>query len=465
MKKLLTILLIITLVSCKKDIIQPTPTNQTKTDTTTMQIKPTPQKVGFIIDSNWFNSKFPGYKIETHNGRGEGDFNNDGLKDLVVMFATNSTASYLFQKDTSSRIVIGVFMNHKTYFELDTNLVYSYLGGYSGVNVSDLNNDGFLDLYQMTGYWEGSQYAAPSYYTKSGHGGMDSYVYLNNQNKSLTKYILPNKTDAGSTTSIIFDNNKNGYKEIYLSSCLCYFEYNGNEFVRNELSLSKNFNNQSYNMNVLTPKFADKNVGVIYTAESVFGDTYFILKLEGNTITPKIKFKPTYPTSGPAQEIFAEDLNKDGKFEYIIPMEISSNSDNTKPAVPYLMIIDESGNDVSLKYMDEEITKPLTYEQINWIGQTWVTGFIYTTFNDIDNDGNREIFPASGIGYKKGNDTYYYKFIDGKYRLTLYHSGWLGDVHNSKEYISYKPFVDEKNGVNVFLAIEGDLYKTIFKTF
>lgn len=462
---LLTLTTILILISCKKEIIEPKPLPpvQTKIDTTTTQ--PTPPKVGFIIDTNWFKKKFVGYHIETHNGKGEGDFNKDGFKDLVVMFATNSTANYLFQKDTSSRIVVGVFINHKTYFELDTNLVYSYLGGYSGVNVSDLNNDGFLDLYQMTGYWEGSQYAAPNYYNNSGHGGMDSYVYLNNQNKNLTRFILPNKNDPGSTTSIIFDNNKNGYNEIYLSSCLCYFEYNGKEFLRNDLVLDRNFENQSYNMNVLTPKYADKNVGVIYTAENVYGDTYFILKVEGNKITPKLKYKPTYSNSGPAQEIFAEDLNSDGKFEYIIPMEISSNSSNTTPATPYLMIVDESGNDVSKNYMDNEIIGPLTYEQINWIGETWCTGFRGYTFNDIDNNGKKEIFAATGVGHKKGNDTYYYKFVNGKYMLTFYHNGWFGDVHKSREYISYIPFVDEKNGVNIFLTIEKDLYKSIFKTF
>jgi hypothetical protein len=163
------------------------------------------------------------------------------------------------------------------------------------------------------------------------------------------------------------------------------------------------------------------------------------------------------------EEIYVEDLNKDGKYEYIIPNEIPNSND--KPAIPYLMIVDENGNDVSKTFMDEEITKPLSYEQINWVGENWQTGFIYHTFTDIDNDGIREIFPASGVGYKKGNDTYYYKLIGGKYKLQFYHSGWLGDVHKSKGYINYIPFVDEKNGVNVFLPVEKNLLNAIFKTF
>ena len=467
MKNLLILIITLTLFGCEK--VAPGtymfPKSKNEPKPSIIETNPTQQKVGFVIDTNWFKNRFPNYWIETHNWNGGGDFNNDGMKDLVVMFATNAPANMLHQKDTSSRVVIGVFINHKTYFELDTNLVYSYLGGYAGVNISDINHDGYLDIYQMTGYWEGSEYPKPKYYNNSGHGGMDSYVFINNKNKALSKYTLKNETDAGSSTSIVFDNNKNGYDEIYLSSCQCYFEFNGSEFIRNELFLDKVYKNQSFNLTVITPKYGNKNTGVIYTASNNFTNEYFILKVEGNKIVPKIKYQSAYPNSGPAQEIYLEDLDKDGKMEYIIPMEISSNSNNTIPAVPYLMIVDEIGNDVSLKYMDEEITKPLTYEQINWVGGTWQTGFIYHTFADLDNDAIKEIFPASGVGYKKGNDTYYYKFMNGKYRLQFYHSGWLGEVHKIKPYMNYIPFVDEKNGVNVFLPIEYNLYDAIFKTF
>lgn len=465
MKQLLILITILTLFGCEKvagdswrwktkenfDLInKPTtlPTNNT-----------IQQKVGFIIDTNWFKNRFTGYWIETHNWNGGGDFNNDGRKDLVVMFATNAPANMNHQKDTSSRIVIGVFINYKTYFELDTNLVYSYLGGFGGVSVADINHDGYLDIYQMTGYWEGSTYPKPSYYNNSGHGGMDSYLFLNNKNKQFIKYTIPIGNESGSHTSMIYDNNKNGFDEIYVSNNI-YYEFDGNKVNKFNLLL-----NSSLNMRVVTPKYVGK-YGVYYSAtQGMDASDYFIMKVENGTLLQKIKYKVAYPMSGPAQEIYVEDLNKDGSLEYIIPIEIRSNSDNTKPAIPYLMIVDEIGNDVSLEYMDEEITKPLTYEQINWVGGNWQTGFIYHTFADIDNDGIKEIFPASGIGYKKDNDTYYYKFINGKYRLQLYHTGWFGNIHNKQNYINYIPFVDEKNRVNVFLPTEKNLYNAIFKTF
>jgi hypothetical protein len=114
--------------------------------------------------------------------------------------------------------------------------------------------------------------------------------------------------------------------------------------------------------------------------------------------------------------------------------------------------------------MDAEITKPLSWEQMSYVNKNGFSGFIYHTFYDMNGDGIKDIFPASGLGCKKGADTYYYKFKNGKYSLEFYHSGWTGDV-NSDSKFNYWPFVDEKNGVNLFLVPEGSLYKSIFKNF
>ena len=467
MKKLLGILMIVICVSCNKDlpkIVSVLPNNSiSKQDTIITQnsIQPTQPKVGFVIDTNWFKNTFPGYWIETHRWYGYGDFNKDGMRDLVVMFATNSLHEMKHQKDTSSRIVIGVFINHKTYFELDTNLVYSYLGGYHGVNVADINNDGYLDIYQMTGYWETNTYPKPSYYNNSGWGGMDSYLFINKQNKGFTKYTIPVGDDSGSNTSVIYGN------KIYMSNAV-YYEFVGNKVNRNELVVNSYFNNIKYNIRVITPKSASEK-GIYYLASNEFSGTFFVLKVENGNLIPKIKYDVPIPKSGHTEgnggerdEMYVEDLDKDGKLEFIIPSQIFSSA--TEPCIPYLMILDEIGNNVSLKYMDEEITKPLTWEQMSYINRNGFTGFIYHTFYDMNGDGIKDIFPASGLGYKKGNDTFYYKFSNGKYKLEPYHSGWTGDINDSKN-DNYWPFVDEKTGVNLFLTAEGSLYKTIFKTF
>lgn len=463
MKKLLTIITtIIILTGCKKDIIlpQPLPPVQTKIDSTISQ-NPTQQKVGFIIDTNWFNTNYKGYTIQSHNWYGHGDFNNDGLDDIVVLFASNATQYYFYQKDLNSRTVVGVFLNHKTYFELDTNLVYSYLGGWHGVNVSDINSDGYLDIHQMTGYWE-TPAPKPSYYNNNGWGGMDSYVFINNKNKGFTKYTIPVNDCAGSSTTII-----NGNK-IYTSACMVNYEFTGNGFTTNNMVLNKTFNGVSYDLRVITPKFK-KGSDVYYIASNNFSDEYFILKTNGNTLSPIVKYKVPYNqsgftdgTNGERNEMYIIDLDKDGKDEYIIPSQIFNT--DTSPNTPYLMIVDSYGNDVTTKFLDAGLEKPLAFNQFN-AGIQNVTGFIYHTIKDIDGDGIPEIFPASGLGYRKDNDTYYYKFINGKYTLKFYHSGWFGDVNTNSNRRQYRVFVDEKNGVNAFMVIENSLYDSFIKTF
>ena len=464
MKKLLTILTIILIsTSCKKDVLF-LEANKTADYLAkdTFSHNPTTPKVGFIIDSFWFNTNFKGYIIQTHNWYGYGDFNKDGFNDLVVLFASNSNQDYLYQKDLNSRTVVGVFINHKTYFELDTNLVYSYLGGWHGVNVADINGDGYLDIYQMTGYWETKFAPKPSYYNNNGWGGMDSYVFMNNNNKGFTRYTIPVNDCAGSNTTII-----NGNK-IYTSACMVNYEYNGNGFIINNMVLNKTFNNVSYDLRVITPKFKKGN-DTYYLASNNFSDEYFILKTNGNILNPIVKYKVPYTqsgftegTNGERNEMYIIDLDKDGKDEYIIPSQIFNT--DTSPNTPYLMIVDSYGNDVTTKFLDAGLEKPLTFNQFN-AGIQNVTGFIYHTIKDIDGDGVPEIFPASGLGYRKDNDTYYYKFVNGKYTLKFYHSGWFGDVNTNSNRKQYRPFVDEKNGVNAFMVVESSLFDSFIKTF
>jgi hypothetical protein len=465
MRKLL-IVLVIVLMGCNKDVIITPTYNQSIPE---VKQNPVITKTGFFINTDWFSRNYPGYTNQTNRWYGYGDFNKDGLRDIVCAFASNGTQDYLWQNDTTKRLVVGVFLNNKTYFELDTNLVYSYLGGWNGANVSDIDNDGYLDIYQMTGYWEGSTKQKPAYYNNSGHGGMDSYVFMNNKNKSFKRYTIPVKDNAGSTTSIISDNNKNGYKEIYSSSCMCYYEFDGNGINEIPLTLNKTFEGKQYDLRVITPKYQSEKYGVFYLASHNFTNTYFVLKVINNTLTPIVKYETpiqesgfTEGTNSEREEMYVEDLDADGSPEYVIPSQTFSNE--TKWCTPYLLFLDSKGNDVTSKFLDKSITNPLTYDQFN-AGIKNITGFIYHTFADIDNDGIKEIFSASGLGYKMKGDTYYFKLINGKYTTVFYHTGWYGDVNTTDKNTNYWPFVDEKNKVNVFTATERTTNHFIIKTF
>ena len=59
-----------------------------------------------LVDTNWLKKSYPGFWIETHRWYGYGDFNKDGLRYLVVMFATNAPANINHQKD-----ILGIISN------------------------------------------------------------------------------------------------------------------------------------------------------------------------------------------------------------------------------------------------------------------------------------------------------------------------------------------------------------------
>lgn len=464
MKRIIFVILLISLFSCKEDlqIVEPAPVNTSGPYDEGTQ-------VGMYVNENWFAKTLPNYKKIAIRWYGYGDFNKDGLKDIVTVFASNGTREYNYQDNESSRIVVGVFLNKKTYFKLDTNLVYSVLGGWNGANVSDVDNDGDLDIYHMTGGWEGTSRPRPTYYSANGNGAMDSFLFVNQNNKSFKKVILPNNGLASIYNSILFDRDKDGYSEIYLSNG-DYYEYNGNSATQKRFNIVNTFKGVKYDLRVVTPRYADNKNGLLYLASDNFTDTYFILKAVGNDLIPIIKYDVpiaksgfTDATNGERDEMYVEDLDKDGNPEYIIPSQIFNTTE--KPCIPYLLIIDSNGNVVTDKFLDSSINNPLKPEQFNASSILSVTGFIFYTFADMDGDGIKEIFAASGLGYLENNNTYYFKLVNGKYTKVLYNRGWYGNVTNeSNKFVTYWPFIDEKNRVIIFHVGEGSIDDVIIKT-
>jgi hypothetical protein len=464
MKRILLGILLISLFSCKEDlqIVEPIQINTTGPFDEGTQ-------VGMYIDEVWFEKAYPGYKKVAIRWYGYGDFNKDGLKDIVAVFASNGTREYNYQDGGTKKIVVGVFLNRKTFFRLDTNLVYSVVGGWNGANVADVDNDGDLDIYHMTGGWEGTSRLRPNYYIGGGNGAMDSFLLINQNNKSFKNVVLPIGGDISSIyNSILFDRDKNGIAEVYLSNG-DYYDYNGINVTQKKFNIVNTFKGVNYKLRVVTPRYADSKYGLLFTACDNFTDTFFILKAVGNDLIPIIKYDvpitksgPTDATNGEREEMYIRDLDNDGNPEYIIPSQIFNTSET--PTIPYLLIIDSNGNVVTDKFLDSNINNPLKPEQFNASKILSVTGFIFYTFADIDDDGIKEIFPASGLGYLENNNTYCFKLVNGKYIKVLYNRGWYGNVTNeSNKFVTYWPFVDEKNRVIIFHVGEGSIDDVIIK--
>jgi hypothetical protein len=100
-------------MGCNKDVIINPTHNQSIPE---VKQNPVITKTGFFINTDWFSRNYPGYTNQTNRWYGYGDFNKDGLRDIVCAFASNGTQDYLWQNDTTKRLVVGVFLNNKTYF-------------------------------------------------------------------------------------------------------------------------------------------------------------------------------------------------------------------------------------------------------------------------------------------------------------------------------------------------------------
>ena len=96
------------------------------------------------INKDWWGRmvvKYPGFHGTNNRWMSTGDFNNDGLPDIVLQFAAvgNGNGSMFWQDSLeNSKRFKGVFINKgNQYFILDTNLVYFFKGGDDGQIVLD----------------------------------------------------------------------------------------------------------------------------------------------------------------------------------------------------------------------------------------------------------------------------------------------------------------------------------------
>ncbi|WP_223826682.1 VCBS repeat-containing protein [Flagellimonas sp. S3867] len=135
------------------------------------------------------------------------DYDNDGDLDLYVLnhstqeYAGFDRITYKLKNRKNSAYSDKLYKNENGYFEdvsEEVGLISNVLGFGLGISVSDLNNDGWLDMYVSNDYNE------------------QDYLYLNNQDgtftESLENYL--GHTSLFSMGSDIADVNNDGYTDI-----------------------------------------------------------------------------------------------------------------------------------------------------------------------------------------------------------------------------------------------------------
>ncbi|WP_395767243.1 T9SS type A sorting domain-containing protein [Aquirufa sp.] len=393
-------------------------------------------KNSLLINKAWWSkmsAQYPGFHGTQSRWISTGDFNRDGLSDIVLQFAAVGTSRMFWQDSIiDSRKFKAVFLNRgNNNFELDSNQVFDFKGGDDGHIVLDVNGDGFLDVYQPTDNWHGSRSSMPKWYDSSEN--MGEFMFINKSNKSFEGSFF---NDTGGSTRhyqvIDIDQDKDDelaflglVDELPKSIPMRYphedsiqvFDYKG-KFQRKTLQLfQRNSADSLFKSRLFVPMFSQQDTlfGILKDPRNelrsspldMFG--YITAKekkaISKIAIPQGLSRKPFHNTG---RQGFAQDLDGDGKNEYLF--SFWKQSDETT----YAVIFNENGQDISQRFFADS----LNYK----IGK--IRSGISDVFDDINHDGYMDILPNHGIGFIYQNQFSYFLFnpTTKKYEVKKLHS-------------------------------------------
>lgn len=389
-----------------------------------------------IVDKSWWarmTSQYPGFHATQNRWMSSGDFNKDGLPDVVLQFAAVGKANMFWQdSNIDSKRFKAVFINRGlNTFELDTNQVFSFKGGDDGHIVLDMNGDGFLDVFQPTDNWHGSLASMPSYYNSSAN--MGEFMFINKANKSFEGSFF-NNTGGSTKQYQVIDIDKDKDDELAFigmndeiardfpmrypyEDSIQVFDYS-NKLQRKTLQLfQRNPSDTLFKNRLFVPMFSklDTLYGILKDPRNEIGSSSldmfgYITAKEKKAISKLfipngLSRKPFHNTG---RQGFAQDLDGDGKFEYLF--SFWKQSDETT----YAVLFNEDGRDVSNQFFPDS----LNYK----IGKI-MTG-ISDVFDDINHDGYVDILPNHGLGFKFKNQFSYFLYnpTSKKFEVKKLHS-------------------------------------------
>jgi enediyne biosynthesis protein E4 len=356
-----------------------------------------------FVDENWDKNYFDNFAY-VYNGGGVaiGDINNDGLPD--VYFTGNEVPNKLYLNQGG--------MKFKDITE--TAGVDGGKGWDNGVTMTDINNDGWMDIYVCKGGFRDSD------------DERRNLLYVNQKNGSFKEEAKQYGLDDDGYTmhAIFFDIDNDNDLDVYLSARPDSFYLGLSQMVKGKRNPPDNSRNKIYKND--NGKFTEvgKQVGIgqtygyalsivnadlnkdgyedIYVANDYADNDYMFINQKNGTFKDEIK-KTTNHISLFSMGTDIADLNNDGYEDIYVTEMLPENYKRSKVSMPRMDVegfwaIVDSG--FQKQYMHNALhlnQGNLFFSDISQLSGLSKTEWSWSTLLcDFDNDGNRDIFVANG---------------------------------------------------------------------
>lgn len=282
MKKLLGIILILTIVSCQKDIvrIQPTPTVEIPSKIDTNKITIDTNKLSIVnyqLTLSFDSLSKIGYDVSAPIII---DYDNNGRYDMIINRRKSSRTATTYSYEMLNPVVV---LDNKTILEI-TNL---WKGG-TTADANDFNGDGYIDIVVMD--------TGPEYWDLHGNPQKTPLtVYWNNKGKFDGQNTIVKEMTSGCFCISSVDANKNGKCEIIPmdeQNVDFKYEFNGKSFDKIKIT---NLPNISHSPMLFRDFDRDSNIDVFSFGFSNGQNINFskpAIILGFNFVSPQINYLP-----------------------------------------------------------------------------------------------------------------------------------------------------------------------------
>ncbi|MBK9737249.1 MAG: VCBS repeat-containing protein [Saprospiraceae bacterium] len=416
------------------------------------------------LEKNIFNYLY----FYNGGGVGAGDFNNDGLIDLI--FSGNQVASELYLNRGNMK-----FENVTSKSNIPFDSTWC-----TGVSVVDINNDGMLDIYistvsQLIGLEGQNKFyicqriddkGIPHYEDEAVRMGFDSSGYCTQS--AFFDYDMDGDLDMFQLNHSTHKNNTFGQRKSFMNTVN---RYSGDRMYRNDngkftdVSGMVGINRSSigYGLGIVVSDINMDGFPDLYIGNDFHENDYYYVNNGNGTFTESLTEQMGH-TSRFSMGVDAGDINNDG-FPDIISLDM-------QPEDPFILKKSEgedaldifnfkldygynhqyAQNALQLNNRNNTFTEIATYSGIHATDWSWSS-----LFTDFDNDGWKDLFIANGIP-KRMNDIDYINFVsqnDVQYKISM-------DRMEEKD-LELINMIPEIKLYNKFYSNSGDLHFADFE--